>query len=92
MTTPDDDVTGGVEPTVTPTADEPTEPTRPEGGRGSTLVKTLAGYHYQPKDTDIPVITPVGVLLTKEQAESVVDEAAHIPPAGFVYIDDESEG
>jgi hypothetical protein len=53
----------------------PTEPVKPEGGTGKTLVRTLHGYAHDSGIDGIPLVTSVGVLVTAKQAEEIAKSA-----------------
>lgn len=64
---------------------EPTTQTgEPFDTRGQTVVACKVGYNYRPQNPDLPVVTPGGVTMTGDQADSIIDEADSIQP-GLVF-------
>ena len=80
-----------VEPVVT----EPVAPaTTTQAGeeyktQGQTRVATQHGYAFRPSNQDLPVIDHLGVNVTKEQAEAVLQESERSD--GRVYLVDTTE-
>lgn len=56
--------------------------------RGQTTVRTRRGRAFVPSDKNLPIVRSTGLKVTKEQAETLVEESN-----GLVFIDssDESE-
>lgn len=55
---------------------------------GKTKVATPRGYRFEPSDKSIPVINHEGVLVTAEQAATIVEESGKLA----LVVSDEKEG
>lgn len=66
-----------------------TEPVRPEGGKGQTLVRTPVGYAHDPGFDDLPLVTEAGLLVTADQAARIIKESAEVSSVGNVYKEGE---
>lgn len=59
--------------------------------RGKTTVATRRGFVFVPSDKSLPVITPDGVNMTKDEAEEVVAEAASTRAGVHIVTGSEDE-
>lgn len=69
--------------------DEVTGPLTTQSGeeyntRGETVIRTRAGHVFMPSNKDLPPITPDGVAMGKDTAESVMEEANKAFGDGYV--------
>lgn len=82
----------GIEDQFDTTGDEPFDPStgniKPEiyETQGRTTVATRRGYAFASNDKEIPVITHSGLVVTKEVADSLVEESN-----GLVHIKQNEE-
>lgn len=66
--------------TETTVAGDPVSPVRTQAGqeyetRGQVRLATKRGYVFAPSNKDLPVVTPLGVAYTRENADKILAEA-----------------
>lgn len=62
------------------TVNSTSEPVRPEGSKGQTLLYAYPGYAHDPGFDDLPLVTSAGLYVTADQAARILEDAAQFSP------------